>query len=117
GARFERLAAKIQAGDLASVVALRLLPVAPFFVANLACSASRVRFPRFIAGTFVGSLPSVLAIALFGAQVRAVLREPGGASTVWLVVIAVGFLAFLRAVRSFLADHLLFTVSGRAGLQ
>lgn len=105
GPRFERLAAKLRGGSTVAVVAVRLLPVAPFAIVNLACAAAGIPARRFLLGTLLGSLPSLLGIALFGAQVRAVLRSAQGLEALGLVAIAAGFTGLIWGLQRTVARH------------
>ncbi len=46
--------------------AVRLVPVAPFTVVNVAAGAFNVRFFDFALGTLIGMAPGIFAIAVFG---------------------------------------------------
>ena len=49
------------------VLTLRLIPVAPFFVVNIAAGMARVPLSAFVAGTAIGSAPSSFIFAGLGA--------------------------------------------------
>jgi uncharacterized membrane protein YdjX (TVP38/TMEM64 family) len=63
--------ARIEAGfardAFAYLLALRLMPVAPFFMVNLAAGLARVRLPVFLLATLIGSAPSAFIFASLGA--------------------------------------------------
>jgi phosphatidylserine/phosphatidylglycerophosphate/cardiolipin synthase-like enzyme/uncharacterized membrane protein YdjX (TVP38/TMEM64 family) len=71
--RFSRLLGR---RGLTAVIALRLLPVAPFTVANLIAGASHVKWRDFALGTAIGPSPGILAINLFETQVQGVIDDP-----------------------------------------
>ncbi|WP_417485154.1 TVP38/TMEM64 family protein [Maricaulis salignorans] len=65
-ARIARFAAGFQRNEFAYVVLLRVLPL-PFFLVNLAAALLGHRFLPYFAGTFLGSLPSIILYANLGA--------------------------------------------------
>lgn len=75
--RIDQLSRLLQRGGVAGFAGLRLLPVAPYSVVNLAAGALRVPLWTFMAGTLIGLLPGNLLVTAFGHQLRAMLREPG----------------------------------------
>jgi uncharacterized membrane protein YdjX (TVP38/TMEM64 family) len=59
------------------LLALRLMPVAPFFVVNIAAGLARVRLAAFVAATVIGAAPSAFIFATLGAGLGGVLRRHG----------------------------------------
>jgi uncharacterized membrane protein YdjX (TVP38/TMEM64 family) len=55
---------------------LRLLPIAPFTVVNLAAGASELRLRDFVLGSTLGMLPGILLLTAFGDRLGAWLRQP-----------------------------------------
>jgi len=62
--------ARIEAGfardAFSYLLALRLMPVAPFFMVNIAAGLARVRLPTFLLATLIGSAPSAFIFASLG---------------------------------------------------
>jgi uncharacterized membrane protein YdjX (TVP38/TMEM64 family) len=93
-------------GFWASAV-VRLVPTVPSVIVNIAAGATPMGFGAFLAGTALGSVPKMAAIAFGGDAAVAALsgRGPGAwialgvAAVVWLVVAVVArrFLARWRA--------------------
>lgn len=95
----DKLSRLLRRGGVPGMAGLRLLPVAPFSVVNLAAGALRVRFRSFMAGTLIGLLPGNLLVTAFGHQLRRLLRDPGpgGYALLAAILIAAGlWLAWLR---------------------
>jgi uncharacterized membrane protein YdjX (TVP38/TMEM64 family) len=71
--------ARIEAGfarnALAYLLALRLMPVAPFFAVNLAAGLARVRLGAFVLATVVGSAPSAFIFASLGAGLSGLFKR------------------------------------------
>jgi uncharacterized membrane protein YdjX (TVP38/TMEM64 family) len=78
--------------------AVRLVPVAPFTVVNVAAGAFRVRFLDFALGTLIGMAPGIFAIAILGERLEHAIRSPGVinyavlAVLVALIVMAAGWI-------------------------
>jgi uncharacterized membrane protein YdjX (TVP38/TMEM64 family) len=64
--RLQRLLAALNRAPVATNVAVRLCPVGNAFAFNLLLAVSQVSARDFVIGTFVGTLPETLAVALFG---------------------------------------------------
>ncbi len=100
--RLERLRRILQQGGIKAVLAVRLMPIAPFPVINLAAGSLHIRFPAFLIGTGGALLPGTLTTALFGEQLENVLKDPSPANIFVLVVIGIvgGFVlwAFRRYI-------------------
>jgi uncharacterized membrane protein YdjX (TVP38/TMEM64 family) len=75
-----------------SVTLIRLLPLAPFTVVNLAAGASHIRFRDFLLGTVLGMAPGVIAITVFSGQIATLLRHPDATNLAILlaVLVAIG---------------------------
>jgi uncharacterized membrane protein YdjX (TVP38/TMEM64 family) len=72
---------------LMAMLAVRIVPVAPFAVEGLIAGAVPLKLWDYILGTFLGMLPGVLATTVFGSQIAAALEDP---STInWWIVGAV----------------------------
>jgi uncharacterized membrane protein YdjX (TVP38/TMEM64 family) len=59
-----------------AIATIRLMPVAPFTVINVAAGSLGVRLSDFLLGTLLGMAPGVIAITAFGQQLRSVLEHP-----------------------------------------
>ncbi len=81
-----RAVAALEARGIWAIAALRLAPVAPFTLVNLAAGAARVRFSTFILGTMMGMLPGILALTLIGQGLLSLLQK---SSIEFVVVFAV----------------------------
>jgi uncharacterized membrane protein YdjX (TVP38/TMEM64 family) len=70
-------------GFWASAV-VRLVPTVPSVVVNIAAGTTPMRFSAFLAGTALGSVPKMAAIA-FGGQAAATALQ-GGSAGAWIAV-------------------------------
>lgn len=92
GPRINGISRRLGAHGLLSVIAIRMVPVAPFAIVNMVAGATQIGLRDFVLGTALGMLPGTIAIALFVEQIVAAIREPG-AATLLLVAITVGLIA------------------------
>lgn len=105
GAWFGGLVGKLRGANRTQVLAVRLLPLAPFGLVNLAFGAARTPLRTYLVGTALGFLPATLGIVLFGAQARAVLRSSHPLDALLLVAIAAAFTAIVWLLQRQLATH------------
>jgi len=91
GRRLNRLSERMARRGVLSVAMLRVVPVAPFTVVNLAAGASHIRFGDFLLGTALGMAPGTVALCLLADRAVAAVVAPGVASAIalGLVVAAV----------------------------
>jgi uncharacterized membrane protein YdjX (TVP38/TMEM64 family) len=68
-----RLAAGFRADAFSYLLFLRLVPVFPFFLVNLATALTGVKLRTFVAATAIGIVPGTFAYALFGAGLDSVI--------------------------------------------
>ena len=85
----EKVSAELRRGGFVQVLALRVLPVAPFSATNILSGAARVRLFPFVAATAIGISPYILAFGFFGRQARRLLSTPDVSDVVVMVVLAV----------------------------
>jgi len=72
-----RLEAGFQANAFTYVVTLRMTPVMPYWVVNVAPSLLGVRFRPFLLGTLIGAVPLTFVYASFGAGLGEVVAAGG----------------------------------------
>jgi phospholipase D1/2 len=87
GDRLDDVIKALRRHGLMAMLAVRIIPVAPFAVEGLIAGAVPIRVWDYTLGTFLGMLPGVLATSVFGSQISAALEDP--ASINWWIVAAV----------------------------
>lgn len=102
GERIGRLIDRAEHHGFVSVLALRVVPIAPFTLVNMFIGASGIRFRDFFFASLVGRIPGILTMTLFGVQLESALRRPGVVSFALLlgVLVALPWL-FARLLRRF----------------
>ena len=86
GERSERLRDAAARRGLLAVLALRLVPVAPFTIVNLFIGASRICFAHFIAGSILGRIPGILLFTLFAIELQALSHSISVGRTLFVAV-------------------------------
>ena len=76
GHRLTGIRKKVARRGVLAVAAIRLVPVAPFTLVNLAVGASGIPLSSYIAGTVIGLLPGLVLLSLLGGQIMRVLTSP-----------------------------------------
>jgi phospholipase D1/2 len=76
GPRLDKLQKQIARRGVIAVATIRILPLAPFTVINLAAGASEIRLLDFVLGTAIGLAPGIIVLSLLGGQIVDVLTEP-----------------------------------------
>lgn len=90
GARVNALSRRLARRGLLAVIAVRIVPVAPFTIVNLVAGASHIRLRDFLLGTVLGMVPGTLAVAVFSDRLVAALHAPSPATLATLAgVVAV----------------------------
>jgi uncharacterized membrane protein YdjX (TVP38/TMEM64 family) len=89
GSRLNKISRRLAQRGVLAIIAVRIIPVAPFSLINLVAGASHIRFRHFLIGTLIGELPGLLAISIFVDQIGAAIRHPGPGSIVALAAIAI----------------------------
>jgi phospholipase D1/2 len=77
GRRLNRLSQALGRRGVASVVVVRIAPIAPFTVVNLVAGATHIRLRDFLLGTLVAMGPATLALAYFAGRAARAVAEPG----------------------------------------
>lgn len=76
GERVNRVSRKLASRGLLAVVAVRIVPVAPFAVINMVAGASAMRLRDLLLGTLIGISPGLLAMSFFVDQITTALQHP-----------------------------------------
>jgi phospholipase D1/2 len=72
----EKLRQALDRSGIVAVATIRMVPIAPFTLVNLAAGAIDVRLRDYVLGTLLGVLPGTLALTAFGHQLRAIIEKP-----------------------------------------
>ncbi len=97
GHRIHRAARKLSDRGLLAMVLLRIIPIAPFTLVNVAAGALRLRFRDFVVGSAIGLAPGIATIALLGVQIEKAILSPSPRTLIPLVALLalIGFAAVM----------------------
>ncbi len=112
--RLQRLSIRLAEKGVLAVVAVRVVPVAPFTIVNMVAGATRIRLKDFVVGTVIGELPGLIALSIFVDQITQTIESPGPASYAVLAVTAAAILAIVWILRQWLAKRTAVQESGAA---
>jgi phospholipase D1/2 len=93
GPTVERVRAALHARGVIAIATIRMLPIAPFAVVNLAAGSIRVRFRDFLIGTALGLAPGIIVLSAFGQQVKSLWEQPTAKGLLALAGIVIAWLA------------------------
>lgn len=91
GARVNQVSQRLAKHGVLSVIAIRLLPIAPFAIVNMIAGATHLRLRDLLVGTAIGITPGVLGMIFFTGQLVETLKNPSPFT--W--AIAVGMLTLI----------------------
>ena len=77
GERVNTLSERLARHGLLAVIAVRVVPVAPFAIVNMVAGASRISLRDMLLGTALGMAPGLLVMVFFVDQIVAALKTPG----------------------------------------
>jgi uncharacterized membrane protein YdjX (TVP38/TMEM64 family) len=103
GHRWQRSLESVRARGVVAVVGLRVVPVAPFTLVNLAAGASGIRLADFVMGTVIGMAPGLGLLAAMGDQVAQLLSHPTAQQLGVLALCVVLWLALALSAQAFLS--------------
>jgi uncharacterized membrane protein YdjX (TVP38/TMEM64 family) len=75
--------------SILTIATLRMMPLAPFTLVNLAAGAMNVKFSDYMLGTALGLAPGLTMMCIFGRQVRSFWNHPSVTKALVGVAIAI----------------------------
>ncbi|MEJ1966896.1 MAG: VTT domain-containing protein [Gammaproteobacteria bacterium] len=103
GEAIGRVRNALQSRGVIAVAMLRLLPVAPFSLVNLAAGSIGVRFRDFMIGTALGLAPGVVLMSVFGHELKDLVRDPSLSRVLTVVGIAAAWVLLSLAIQRFVS--------------
>jgi uncharacterized membrane protein YdjX (TVP38/TMEM64 family) len=107
GRRLNRISRALASKGVLSIVAVRLVPIAPFTLVNLVAGVSHIRFADYLVGTMLGMAPGILLISALGHSVAQVLSDPSPTQIALLalvvclwIAVSAGLQVFVTRMRS-----------------
>ncbi len=93
GRGMDKVSAALEDRSIVAVALVRMIPVAPFTVVNLAAGSIGVPFRDYMVGSTLGLMPGILALTAFGHQLRAIWQRPTVGNVAMLAAIIVAWVA------------------------
>lgn len=82
--KVRRIDEGLQQGGVVGVALLRLVPLGPYTLFNLASSITSIRFADYMAGTFLALLPGAVARGMVGGSLMDLFLERKAEDMAWL---------------------------------
>lgn len=106
GGLINRIASLVRKNGFFTSLTVRLVPTGPFIVVNMAAGLSKMNFLAFFAGTALGIIPKIAAIALAGqsvlgtftGQTLALIVVPAVLAIIAIIVMIYGRSRLLRRI-------------------
>jgi uncharacterized membrane protein YdjX (TVP38/TMEM64 family) len=96
GSRHGKLGKRLSRHGVAVVTVVRLLPLAPYSVVNVAAGAAQVGLRDFLIGTTIGMLPGIIGATALADQLMRTLRRPDPGNVVQLLAVLTGVVLAAR---------------------
>jgi uncharacterized membrane protein YdjX (TVP38/TMEM64 family) len=93
GTHANRLSERIGRRGIATMMVLRLLPIAPFTIVNLVAGASHIGLRDYLIGTALGMAPGIALTVTFAHQLLAVIHQPSVGALATLAAIGIALVA------------------------
>ncbi|MBN3757754.1 hypothetical protein G3N95_32860 [Paraburkholderia sp. Tr-20389] len=103
GSRINRISEKLGKKGLVAVVIVRVVPVAPFTIINLAAGASHISLRDYLAGTVLGMTPGIVLATTFAHQLVAAVRHPSLTGLALVALIGAALVGLSVALQRFFA--------------
>jgi phospholipase D1/2 len=102
GKRLRLMARKLPRRGVLTMVAIRIVPIAPFTVINLIAGSTGFRLRDFLIGTLIGLLPGIAGLTFATDRVAAAVRNPDPVSIALAVVAIAAITGALWGLRQWL---------------
>ena len=102
GSLIGRIIALVRNNGFVTSFMVRLVPTGPFVLVNMAAGVSKMTYPAFLAGTALGIIPKIAAVAFLGETLMGAIKGNG-----WVVAGGlVGFIVSISVVVIFARSRL-----------
>jgi uncharacterized membrane protein YdjX (TVP38/TMEM64 family) len=103
GEPIARVRNALQSRGVIAVAMIRMVPVAPFSLVNVAAGSVGIPFRDYLFGTFLGLAPGTVLICVFGQELKDLLRDPSPGRVLTVVAIAAAWILLSLAIQRFAA--------------
>lgn len=89
GKRTQKILDRIGKGQFLTILFIRIFPIAPSALINLAAGSGKIPFFRFLGATILGMTPGTIMLVFFQKSIMDVFRAPGLSSVFTLMILAI----------------------------
>lgn len=93
GQRINRVSRALAKQGVLSVMAIRLVPIAPFSIINLVAGVSHIGFVPYLLGTILGMVPGIIIFTALGHRLRQMITDPSTGDVAILIGIIIAWIA------------------------
>ncbi len=97
---------RLRRRGLGAMIAVSIVPVAPFTLVTTAAGALKIRYRDLLIGTAIGVAPGIIILTLFTRSLAAALDDPAAKHVLFLVFLAATLAASALALRRWVGQHL-----------
>jgi phospholipase D1/2 len=105
GKRLNHIRNRIARQGLVAIVAIRLVPIAPFTLVNLVAGASGIRLFHYVVGTALGLLPGLVVMSLLGSQIMRLITSPSPKEIAAAAVLVTIWVAMVFGLQAAVAKY------------
>jgi uncharacterized membrane protein YdjX (TVP38/TMEM64 family) len=105
GARLNRIRKRVVERGVIAVAAIRLVPVAPFTVVNLAAGAAKIRIGDYLMGTLLGLAPGLAVMSFLGDRATEMFTRPTVANIALVVAAAAAWIAVAAGAQYLISKY------------
>ena len=87
GSKVNLVSERLANRGILAVIALRMVPIAPFAIVNMVAGASHLRLRDMVIGTIVGMTPGTLVMMFFIDQLMDAIKRPSSTTAVLAVAV------------------------------
>jgi uncharacterized membrane protein YdjX (TVP38/TMEM64 family) len=102
GPTVRHLSAVLADRGVIAIAIIRMLPIAPFTLINIAAGSIGVRWRDYVIGTALGIAPGIIALTVFGRRLREVISHPTFTNIAILVAAVIGWIGLSLLLQSVL---------------
>lgn len=103
GEPIARVRNALQSRGVIAVAMVRMVPVAPFSLVNVAAGTIGLPFREYLFGTFLGLAPGTVLICVFGGELKDLLRDPSPTRVIAVVAIAAAWILLSLGIQRYVA--------------
>lgn len=105
GVQVDKLRRALDHSGILAVATIRMLPIAPYSLVNLAAGSIDVRLRDYVLGTLLGVLPGTIALTAFGHHLRDTFEQPTVRRVAVLITAIVVWVALSFALQRFVSKR------------